>query len=196
VRSRDVSLDGSEFRRGSWRQLVIVVLAVAALIGVAGVLLVPGDDAAYGAVGKAVNGLDQRSFDAFLGCALGEQHLEKIGDNLALVAQIERASLAGRSYGQRLRESCMPLLDEMAAGLERLIPPDPLREDVAALDQAVDRFRSGWSGYIAYLEGLEGGFDPEADPAKRNLEQIAEAWRDYKVALVAFNRAVREKLDA
>jgi hypothetical protein len=175
---------------------VIVVLAVAALIGVAGVLLVPGDDAAYGAVGKAVNGLDQRSFDAFLGCALGEQHLEKIGDNLALVAQIERASLAGRSYGQRLRESCMPLLDEMAAGLERLIPPDPLREDVAALDQAVDRFRSGWSGYIAYLEGLEGGFDPEADPAKRNLAQIAEAWRDYKVALVAFNRAVREKLDA
>lgn len=190
----DVSLDGKAFHRGRGTQIAMLVAVVGAMLAGAVYLLLPGDDAAYSAVGKKINGLDERNFDAFMGCAIGNRNLQKIGSNLDLQNQIFTASVAGKRYGAHLREDCLPKLDEMSVGLEGLIPPEPLQAQVGELRGALDAFRSAWSAYVAHLEGLEGGFDQDADGAKEPVEAVVTAWRDYKVALNAINGTLREQL--
>lgn len=189
----DVSLDGKAFHRGRGTQIAGLVLVVAAMVAGAVYLLLPGDDAAYSAVGKKINGLDERNFDAFMGCAVGNRNLQKIGSNLDLQNQIFAASVAGKRYGAHLREDCMPKLDAMSAELEGLLPPEPLQAQVGELRAAVDALRGAWSAYVAHLENLDGGFD--ADAAKKPVEEAVAAWRDYKVALSAINGTLREKLE-
>jgi len=191
----DISLDGSAFHRGRWRQLVGMTLSVAVVLGVAVYLLWPGDEAAYRAVGKTVNGLDQQSFDSFMACVVGSQNVERVKNNLTLEAMVEQQAVAGKRFGEKLRERCMPELDGLSAGLEGVIPPASLEEEVTTLRDSVEKLRTGWSGYIAHLEDLDGSYDPDDEEADRTLGQAIEGWHDYKVALNQLNGKLRSKLE-
>ena len=179
--------------------LAMVGSALAALVALV-VYMASGDDEAVARFGRSVNGLDMDHFKAFWGCALPGANLKEIRTNEDLERQIHlRAEERPQAYGRHLREKCLGKLAGMPGKLRALIPPEgfdqPLqgmdRPPAAAMADAVERLGGAVGDFASYLGELEGGYDREMGAEK--VQPIARAWYDYRVALAAVNRAIKER---
>jgi hypothetical protein len=181
--------------KGRGKMLVGMIGAVVALLVGVVLLVGSGDDARVaGEIGKAINGIKQRQFDRFWGCALQGTNLKNVRSNAELASQIDVRSMEkGEAYAAYVRGKCLDMLDEIAPQLDTLIVPDDLKADVAALREAVGDLRSAWNGFITYL----GNPDTEyaSEDAKRYIDEIARGWFDFKKAHGAINATLKTKLE-
>lgn len=179
-------------KKGSWRMLAGMILAVLAAGGALAFFMAPDEREAYREFGKKVNGLDEAHFDLFMGCVFQNVDLRNLRSNADFAAQIQRRAQQGtKRYGAYVRERCMPKLAPMQPKLSVLIPPEGFQADVRAYDAAIGAFRSSWSEFIAYLDTIED-YDPDA--ATPAINKISRAWYDYTRAYIAINRKLREKI--
>lgn len=194
--------DEKLMRKGKGRMLAgMIVAGVAALAGII-IYMVSGEDEAYAKFGKAVNGIDQQHFDQFWGCVFKGYDLERIKNNEHLRRQIHlRAERRPQAFGKYLRDECMPKLEEMDPKLTELIPPEELEKPLEGMDKppipalvdATERLRSGFSGYVSYLDTAES-YDRESDKVDENIDTIVRAWFDYKSAFGKLNKKLKEHL--
>lgn len=181
-------------RKGRGGSLFLLAALGLALIG-ALALFVGRDDQArvYGEIGKGINGLKRTSFDQFWGCALQGVNVNDIKSNAELVTQLGgRAEERGRAYGRHLRDQCLKKLEPVDPQLERLIVPQDLAADVAALKQANNQLRTSVSAFATYLDDPDLDYDVEK--AEPQLQQIARAWYEYSRAHADVNKGVKLKL--
>ncbi len=179
---------------GRWRMMtamiVAVVLAVGALVWYMGS---GGEDEAYATFGRNINGLGEKYFDQFWGCALRGTDLRNLHNDQDLRDNINlRAQQGGKAYADHVREQCLPMLGKLDDGLTKLLPPTEMQKDFQAMAASVPALESAWSGYIAYVDGLSGPYDPEA--ASEKLGKIARGWYDFKRTHASLNKALRSKL--
>ena len=181
--------------RGGRGGLVAILGGIVLLIGggLAFFVLQSGDaNEAYETLGRNVNGLKARHFDAFWTCAFqGEKDLR---NNEELAVEIHSRSERGHAaYARMVRERCLDRLEQLEPRLRDLIPPDDMVSGVNELIAATELLRGAWSDYLAYLEGLEGAYDREL--ASERVAPIARCWYEYRRAHGALNQAIREKLE-
>jgi len=181
--------------KGRGRMLVGMVGAVLLMVAGVVVLVGSGDEKRVaGEIGKQINGIKQRQFDAFWGCALQGTNLKNVRSNADLASQIDvRASQKGPSYAQYVQSKCLKELDDVAPQLDTLIVPTELQGDVASLREAVGDLRSAWSGFITYAGNPDTEYD--SDEARRYIDAIARGWFDFKKAHAAINTALKAKLE-
>jgi hypothetical protein len=190
-----IEADERAMRSGKGGMIAGALIAILAVGGAAGYLLLRGDDTAvYREFGKTVNGIHGSEWLEFWTCALqsGVQY-DRIRNNADLKTALDqRAGRGGARYGALLRDRCMAHLGRGHDKLAALMPPPDLQEDVRALQKGVTDLRGAVSEYIAFLDAQGSSYDPEtAGPA---IEKIARAWFDYKQAFNAINRKLREKI--
>jgi len=174
-----------------------IAVAVVAVIGLVALVLGAEDESrVYGDLGKKINGIKMAKFDKFWGCALQGVNLKDIKSNGDVATQVGgRASERGASYAVHVREKCLPMLEDVKPELDVLIVEDPdLAADVAGMGTATGDLRSGWSGFIAYLDDPELEYDEAR--AKDHIKKISRAWYDFKQAHRKANEKLKVKLDS
>ncbi|MEM9187681.1 MAG: hypothetical protein AAGF12_00795 [Myxococcota bacterium] len=196
LRGPSLEDDEKAMKKGKGVMLAAMLAALAVpIIGVVLYLALSGGDEQYRTLGRNVNGLHDQSFKAFWGCSLRGANLEEIRSNTDLSAQINTRAGNGRGrYAQHVRDECMPMLEEIEPALSQLIPPEEMRSQVQELGRATGELRSGWSGFVAHLEGLEE--DPyDEREAREHVNNIAKGWYDYRRSHKALNDAIRERIE-
>ena len=186
--------DEKALKKGRGRMAFGMVAALVALAG-ALVFAMAGDpNEAYAAFGRNLNGLDRTHYDAFWGCVF-EGPMDA-SDNREMAAELhERAGRGGKAFGAYVRDSCLSKLDEYDTGLEALIVPEDLGEEVLALHEKVRAQRQSWAEYIAHLDALgEEGYDAEA--ARANVIAVTRAWHEYRRAYLDLNTAIGAHLES
>lgn len=182
-------------RKGKRGMLVGMIGAVVVVV-VGFVLFVGSSDEkrVAGEIGKQVNGIKQRHFDRFWGCALQGTNLKNVRSNADLESQINvRATEKGQLYATYVREKCLELLDEVAPQLDTLIVPEDLTQDIATLRESVGKLRNAWDGFVRYLGNPDVEYAPE--DAKRHVDGIARGWFEFKKAHGSVNKKLKEKLE-
>ena len=168
----------------------------AVVVAVAGLVLFVGsgdDKRVAGEIGKKINGIKQRHFDRFWGCAFQGTNVKNVRSNADLSSQIYvRAAEKGRLYANYVREECLDLLEEISPQLDTLIVSEDMTQDVATLRESVGDLRSAWSGFITYLGNPETEYDQAS--AKRHVDGIAKGWFDFKKAHASVNKTLKAKL--
>jgi hypothetical protein len=180
---------------GKGRMLAAMIVAALLAVGAIVFLLISGGENPYGKFGQNINGIRQAHFDQFWACALRGADLTEVRNNDQLREQINVRATRGRArYGATVRDECLPKLSEVEPKLAALIPPVDVVTQVRDLSDATRRLRSGWSDFIAHLDGLTGDtqYDPEA--AQREVAAIEKAWFDYRRVHTKLNDVVREQL--
>lgn len=181
-------------RKGKGRMLAGMILAVVAAVAALGLYLASGDDETYSEFGRNVNGLHQARFNKFWDCSFQGFPMAKVKNDQDLREQIhKRASVGKARFGRLVRDDCLPELAELEPGLTALIPPEEFAEQVRELSDSVGSLRSGWSDFIAHLDGL-GDQPYDEGAASEQVGRIAKGWYDYRRTHGALNAKLREKL--
>lgn len=187
--------DEAALQGGKTGMQIGIAAAVVVTIGVVALLLGGEDDVrVYREMGKKINGIKLSKFDKFWGCALQGVNLKDIKNNADISHEVGgRASERGASYAVYVRDECLGLLKDVKPDLDVLTPPAELAADVTAMGAATADLRSGWSGFIAYLDDPDLEYDGKR--AKRHIKKISKAWYDFKKAHSAVNKTLKAKLD-
>lgn len=179
-------------RSGRGRMIAFAVAVVLTILVSGGYFLTSAGPSPYSAIGRAVNGMRSENFDSFWACALPRTDARDIRNDQQLRSEInERAQFSASQYAQLVRSQCMAHLNDHVQPLDALLPTDDLRPPVEALRAALRSLIEAWNGYLTYLQGLSGPYDPEAEEARTAVGAIARAWFDYKVAHGQINDIVR-----
>ncbi len=174
----------------------MVGIPLLAILVIGGLVVMSEGDEPYRTLGRNINGLRQERFDPFWGCVLDGVEIDNIDSNTVLAREIHQRAGSGRraAWAAHVRDDCMPDLTELELRLSVLIPPEELTSQVHELEGATSDLRSAWSGYVAYVEGLdEEPYDRER--AGAHVTAIARAWYDYRRVHGALNSAIRERLE-
>lgn len=191
------SLEAEEqaMKKGKGTMLAVMIgVAVLAVGGFVAMLMMGGENP-YGQLGQNINGMRDEHFDSFWGCALRGAQLDEIRNNDDLRAALNTRAEQGRGrYGAHVRDQCLPKLADLGPKLQALMPPEDLTPKVRDLVDATGRLRSGWSAFIAHLDGLAGDAPYVSEDAQEHLTAIERAWFDYRRAHNEANAVIREKL--
>lgn len=191
------SLDADEraMKKGKGRMLAAMIVAGVAAVAAVALYLASGGQDAYATFGKKINGLDERHYDAFWGCAFQGYDLKRIRSDQDLRNQLHMRAEQGRArYGAHLRDACLPKLAAMEPELKALVPPEGLAPEVRTLTDSVSDLRGGLSDYIAYLDGLDKDEPYDREAASDQVGRIAKAWYDYGVAFSTLQKELKAHL--
>jgi len=191
------SLEAEEkaIRSGKGKMMTGMIIAVvAAMAGVIALVSLGSGDDTWSKFGRNINGLRTEHFDAFWGCSLRGANLSDIRNNADLTTQINTRTKNGRArYVRHVRDECLPKLTELEPKLQSLIPPEEMQTNLQELTSSVSDLRSGWSGFIAHVEGLgENSYDEDA--ASEHVLKISKGWYDYRRTHNEMNSVVRQQL--
>ena len=192
------SLEDEEkaMRSGKGRMLAMMIFAVVASGAALTWYVFQGDAAnSYREFGKTVNGIHNEQWLKFWECSLQSgAAYGRLRSNADLKTALDqRATRGGLRFARLVRETCMPKLGVMHDKFAALLPPDDLKEEVAAVATAADGLRNGFSEYIAFLDAAGTAYDVETSGPPIN--KIAQAWFDYKTAFNVLNRKIRTRID-
>jgi hypothetical protein len=182
-------------RKGKGAMLAGMIIAVV-VIAVGLFFLLSGTDEkfAYSDIGKQVNAIKLKQFDAFWGCAFKGVDLRDIKSSEDLAEQIDdRASQARSVYVKQLRDNCFSKLEQMQSKFDVMIAPEGVEKDVKTMREATSKLRSAWSDYASYVDNLKTDYDDEI--ARPKIIEIARAWYDFKKAHASFNQTVKKKIE-
>jgi hypothetical protein len=172
----------------------MIGVVVVILIGLFFLLSGTDEKFAYSDIGKQVNAIKLKQFDAFWGCAFKGTDLRNIKSSEDLAEQIAgRASEARSVYVKQLRDNCFGKLDQMQSKYDVMIAPEAVEKDVKAMREATSKLRGAWSDYASYVDNLRVDYDDEI--ARPKIVEIARAWYDFKKAHASFNQTVKKKIE-
>ena len=189
-----VAVEEKALRRGRGGMLVALIgIPVLLLVAAVGYILATGGDGQYRTLATNLNTLKQAHFDAFWQCSFEGVDLRSL-NNQQLVEELHRRGrdARGKAWVAHVRDRCEAHLAPLEPKLRALIPPDDLREDVDALEDATQRLRADLVGFIAYVEGAQT-YDESA--VHDRLQRIARAWYDFRNTHNEIKRAVRVRLE-
>lgn len=188
----DVGLDDArDFHKGRGKLLLAMISFVVAGLAAFAWYLLQDQPNPYGELGKQVNGLRGKYFDAFLVCALPGADLSTIKSDADLRNEFDARAASGARYGAHLR-GCAAPLSELNTSLRTLIPPTDAAQLVVAMADGVAKLSVGSQAFATHLEGLEGPYKP--DEGAVEAEALIRGWYEFRKAHAELNSLIKSKL--
>lgn len=185
------ALDARAFNKGKGRFLAVgALLCVVAAAAFVWFVLDEQPDP-YRTLGKHVNGLKSRHFDAFWGCALPGKQLSEIKSDTDLRGEIEVRAVAGARYGADLR-ACAASLAELSVNLKALLPPHDAQPFVRDMAEGARKMEVSVIAFSDYLDASEA--EHEGANRARASDVLVRGWYEFRKAHADLNLLLRTHL--